>query len=112
MGDLRPSHAPFVRSEPLWGRTLRHALLHLLLASPGPHSPTELLEQLLAAGYRVEGRDPSKTVAAALAHEARRGRAHRPRYGRYTAGSVSTAMATRLRRRWRLAVDQPPPRDP
>ena len=108
MGELRPSHAPFVRSQPLWGRTLRHALLHLLLRSDRPQTPTALVGRLQQAGYRIEATDPAKTVAAALAHEVRRGRARRPRYGHYEAGPISRSMAYRVARRWNHAVDDAP----
>jgi hypothetical protein len=98
-------YEPFVRSHPLWGRSLRHAALVVLLRSGVPRSPTAVLRQLEAAGYSVAGENPVKTVADALGYEVRIGRLRRPCRGQYAIGALPKVTAHRVRRRWQEATD-------
>jgi hypothetical protein len=101
-------YAPLVRSQPLWGRTLRHAALAVLLAAGRPLSPGEVLGRLEAMGFTVAGPRAGKRLANALAHEVARGRLRRPARGRYATAAIPKVTASRVRRRLRDAVDDLP----
>ena len=94
---------PLDRTDPLWGRDLRHAVLAVLARAPAM-TIADLLAVFERAGFTVAGADPHKVLSDALRYEARRGRVRRITRGRYAIGSVAKTTAWRMRMRWDLAT--------
>ncbi len=76
---------PATGGEPLYGIQLRYELCVCLLDARTPLTISDLVGQIEARGFAVDGR-ASKTVSDALRWEVRRGRVTRVGRGRYTQG--------------------------
>jgi hypothetical protein len=87
----------------LRGRDLREAALAVLMAHRGSAiSVAEILMAFDDRGCEVIGPTPPKTLADALGHEVKKGRAVRTGRGVYALGVVPRTTGWRIRRRWGL----------